>query len=217
VTRVKICGIRSEEELRMAVNAGAHAVGFITEVPVPTPRRVTLAQASRLISMVPVFVTSVLVIMPESAQDAINMIHTAKPLAVQIHNDLELSELKKIKETGVKLIKTISIPINADSSAIIEQINECKGIADAILLDTMVKGKSGGTGLTHDWEISSEIVRSSSMPIILAGGLNPENVRDAIMKVKPYAVDVASGVETNGRKDVKKIIDFMKKVGLHEF
>lgn len=217
MTRVKICGIRNQEELEIVVNAGAHAVGFITEVAVPSPRKISLAQASKLISRVPVFVTSVLVIMPEDAQHAVHMIRTAKPLAVQIHNDLELSELKSIKRTGVKLIKTISVPIDVDLSTIIDQVNEFKGVVDAVLLDTIVGKSSGGTGLPHDWEISSEIVHSSSIPVILAGGLNPENVGDAITKVRPYAVDVASGVETDGRKDPKKIIDFVKKVRLHEF
>ncbi|KPQ45167.1 MAG: phosphoribosylanthranilate isomerase [Candidatus Methanoperedens nitroreducens] len=88
--KVKICGIKSERDLAVAINAGADAVGFITEVPVDSPRKITLSEASGLIAHVPLFVTSVLVIMPESADEAINMIHAAKPTAVQIHNSLPL-------------------------------------------------------------------------------------------------------------------------------
>lgn len=212
--KVKICGIKTERDLDIALNAGADAVGFITEVPVDSPRKISLAEASRLISKVPVFVASVLVIMPENAEQAVRMIQAARPAAVQIHNALGISELKKIKETGVKLIKTI--PVSADAVTLIKQVNELHGIADAVLLDTVLDGSSGGTGVPHNWEISSEIVLHSGMPVILAGGLKPENVTDAIRTVRPYAVDTASGVETDERKDEKKVMAFIKNARMHE-
>jgi phosphoribosylanthranilate isomerase len=212
--KVKICGIKSEQDLVMALNAGADAVGFITEVPVDSPRKISLAEASRLISKVPVFVASVLVIMPENAEQAVHMIQTARPAAVQIHNTLGISELKMIKETGVKLIKTI--PVSADTGTLIKQVRELHGIADAVLLDTVLDGNSGGTGVPHNWKVSSEIVLRSGMPVILAGGLKPENVTDAIRTVRPYAVDTASGVETDGRKDEKKVMAFIKNARMHE-
>jgi phosphoribosylanthranilate isomerase len=212
--KVKICGIKSEQDLVMALNAGADAVGFITEVPVDSPRKISLAEASRLISKVPVFVASVLVIMPENAEQAVHMIQTARPAAVQIHNTLGISELKMIKETGVKLIKTI--PVSADTGTLIKQVRELHGIADAVLLDTVLDGNSGGTGVPHNWKVSSGIVLHSGMPVILAGGLKPENVTDAIRTVRPYAVDTASGVETDGRKDEKKVMAFIKNARMHE-
>ena len=214
--KVKICGIKTERDLVMALNAGADAVGFITEVPVDSPRKISLAEASRLISKVPVFIASVLVIMPENAEQAVRMIRAARPAAVQIHNALGTPELKKIKETGVKLIKTISISQQADSVTLIKKISELHGIADAVLLDTVLDGNSGGTGVPHNWQISSEIVLHSGMPVILAGGLKPENVTDAIRTVRPYAVDTASGVETYGRKDEKKVMDFIKNARMYE-
>jgi phosphoribosylanthranilate isomerase len=212
--KVKICGIKTERDLVMALNAGADAVGFITEVPVDSPRKISLTEASKLISKVPVFVASVLVIMPENAEQAVSMIQTTRPTAVQIHNALGISELKKIKETGVKLIKTI--PVSSDSGTLIKQVSELHGIADAVLLDTALHGNSGGTGVPHNWEISSEIVLHSGMPVILAGGLKTENVTDAIRTVRPYAVDTASGVETDGRKDEKKVVAFIKNARMHE-
>ncbi len=214
--KVKICGIKTERDLVMALNAGADAVGFITEVPVDSPRKISLAEASRLISEVPVFVASVLVIMPGNAEQAVRMIQAARPAAVQIHNTLGIPELKKIKETGVKLIKTIPVSQQADAVTLIKQVSELYGIADAVLLDTMHGGNSGGTGVPHNWEISSEIVLHSGMPVILAGGLKPENVTDAIRTVRPYAVDTASGVETGGRKDEKKVTAFIKNARMHE-
>lgn len=214
--KVKICGIKSERELGLAINAGADAVGFITEVPVDTPRKISLGEAARLISKVPVFVNSVLVIMPGDARQAINMIQSARPAVVQVHNALPLPELQKIRETGIKLIKTITVSQNADTASLIKQVRELSGIADAVLLDTALDGKTGGTGIPHNWEISSEIVLNSGMPVILAGGLNPQNVRDAVKSVRPYAVDTASGVETDGKKDEKKVMEFIKKAKGYE-
>ncbi len=207
--KVKICGLKTERDLGIAVNAGADAVGFITDVPVDSPRKISLAAASELIKRAPLFVTSVLVIMPENAERALQMIQEARPGAVQIHNHLPLSELQKIKEAGVKLIKTIPVPQNAESITLIKQIRELSGIADAVLLDTVVDGKTGGTGTPHNWEVSSEVVLKAGMPVILAGGLNPQNVKDAVRIVRPYAVDTASGVEMNGKKDAKKVVDFI--------
>ncbi len=213
--KVKICGIKSDRDLNMAINAGADAVGFITEVPVDSPRKLSLSEASRLISKVPVFMTSVLVIMPQTAEQAINMIKAAKPGAVQVHNAIAIPELKEIKKTGVKLIKTVAVSQNSDAGELIKQISELSGIADAVLLDTAVDGKTGGTGAQHDWEISSEVVLHAGMPVILAGGLNPENVRSAVCTVRPYAVDTASGVETDGKKDEKKVMAFINNARIH--
>ncbi len=214
--KVKICGIKTEHDLGIALKAGADAVGFITDVPVESPRKITLGQASRLISKVPVLVTSVLVIMPENADHAAGMIDTANPDVVQVHNPLPISELKQIKSTGVKLIKTIPVPQNADPGLLMKRVSELNGVADAVLLDTFIDGKTGGTGIPHNWEISREIVINAGMPVILAGGLNPANIREAARTVRPYAVDTASGVETDGKKDEKKVIDFINNARMHE-
>jgi phosphoribosylanthranilate isomerase len=214
--KIKICGIKTEHDLAAAINSGADAVGFITDVPVDSPRKITLAEASRLISKVPLFVTTVLVIMPENAHQAVRMIQAARPVAVQIHNALPLSELVKIKETGVKLIKTIQVCRDSKADMLIKQIKQFSGVADAILLDTALDGKTGGTGVPHNWEVSSKVVLNAGIPVILAGGLKPENVGDAVKCVRPYAVDTASGVETDGKKDQKKVMDFINNVRMHE-
>ena len=214
--KIKICGIKTEHDLAAAINSGADAVGFITDVPVDSPRKITLAEASRLISKVPLFVTTVLVIMPENAHQAVRMIQAARPVAVQIHNALPLSELVKIKETGVKLIKTIQVCRDSKADMLIKQIKQFFGVADAILLDTALDGKTGGTGVPHNWEVSSKVVLNAGIPVILAGGLKPENVGDAVKCVRPYAVDTASGVETDGKKDQKKVMDFINNVRMHE-
>lgn len=223
--RVKICGIRSPEEIELAALYGADAVGFITEVPVESPRKLDCRTAASLISTVPGYLNSVLVIMPENSIQALELIEKVNPDVVQIHSTLSLSEIEKIREkTDIPIIKTLSIPAQEeveqtpDNSLIVsnllEQVRllEESDVVDSILLDTGKSGKSGGTGCVHDWGLSKQITRETRLPIILAGGLKPENVQEAIRTVSPYAVDVASGVETSGKKDAVKIKKFLKEV-----
>ena len=230
-TRIKICGNTNPGDLAHAIACGADAVGFITDVPVRSPRKIDTETAKELIKQVPVFVDSVLVIMPDDLGSAMALIRETRPTCVQIHNDLPVSELAEISKT-VKLIKTIAVPEDAPSGIadhIISRIDALTGIADAILLDTSTRsrtstgdksgarsgeedrGRSGGTGKVHDWGISAEIVKRSRLPIILAGGLTPDNAADAIRKVHPYTVDTASGVETGGKRDPDKVRRFIRE------
>ncbi|MEA1965873.1 MAG: phosphoribosylanthranilate isomerase [Euryarchaeota archaeon] len=220
-TRIKICGNTNPADLAHAILCGADAVGFITDVPVRSPRKIDAETAKELIKHVPVFVDSVLVIMPDDLGSAMALIRETHPTCVQIHSDLPVSELAEISKT-VKLIKTIAVPEDAPSGTsdhIISRIDALTGIADAILLDTSIStstrdksgARGGGTGKVHDWRISAEIVKRSRLPIILAGGLTPDNATDAIRKVHPYAVDTASGVETGGKRDPDKVRRFTRE------
>ena len=219
ITRVKICGMKSAQDIELAVSCGADAVGFITDVPVETPRKIDLNTAAGLISKVPLFVDTVLVIMPNDAKHALKMIGAAKPDVVQIHNNFGVDELEIIRNnTATGIVKTISIPTNIKNSAdtidaVVKQVNDLtdRGLVDGILLDSSAAGKVGGTGAVHDWSVSRVVVEAVDVPIILAGGLNPDNVGDAVKSVLPYAVDTASGIETNGMKDEKKICRFIRE------
>ncbi len=219
ITRVKICGMKSAQDIELAVSCGADAVGFITDVPVETPRKIDLNTAAGLISKVPLFVDTVLVIMPNDAKHALKMIGAAKPDVVQIHNNFGVDELEIIRNnTATGIVITISIPANTKGSTdtidnVIKQVNDLtdRGLVDGILLDSSAAGKVGGTGAVHDWSVSRAVVEAVDVPVILAGGLNPDNVRDAVKSVLPYAVDTASGIETNGMKDEKKICRFIRE------
>jgi phosphoribosylanthranilate isomerase len=225
-TRIKICGIRSPEEIELAAFYGADAVGFITEVPVESPRKLDSETAASLVSKVPRCLDSVLVIMPENSSRALELIEKVRPDIVQIHSMLPLSELEIIKEkTDIPIIKTLSVPAQDETSRdkidnstlifdLLEQVSllEETAVADSILLDTGKSGKTGGTGCVHDWNLSRRIADETRIPIILAGGLRPENVQEAIRTVSPYAVDTASGVETCGKKDALKIKSFIEEV-----
>jgi len=206
--RVKICGITREEDLAVAVAAGADAVGFIVGVP-SSPRNLTLEKAERLVKQVPVFVDSVVVTVPDSIDSLVKIYDRLRPTAIQIHGEkpLEASVIRE-KIRGARLIKTVYVK-TGDTA---EKARAYSKAFDAILLDSFTSGQYGGTGRVHDWELSKQIKQIiAPTPLILAGGLKPENVKEAILTIQPYAVDVASGVESQPAvKDPKKVYEFIK-------
>lgn len=206
--RVKICGLTREEDLAVAVAAGADAVGFIVGVP-SSPRNLTVEKAEMLLSQVPIFVDSVVVMAPKSIKQLVEVCEGLKPSAIQIHGkeQLDSSEIReKIKDT--RLIKTVYVTEDALNETAIEDSK----MFDALLLDSFSKGQYGGTGKVHDWTLSRQIKEAvAPVPVILAGGLKPENVKESILTVQPYAVDVASGVELSpGVKDHEKVRAFVE-------
>jgi phosphoribosylanthranilate isomerase len=206
--RVKICGLTREEDLAVAVDAGADAVGFLVGVP-SSPRNLTLERAKTLLKKVPIFVDSVVVTAPKSIEWLIEVSEKLKPFAIQIHGkeQLDSSEIHE-RITGTQLIKTIYV---TDATLNKNIINDLRTF-DAVLLDSFSRGQYGGTGKVHNWALSRQIKETvAPVSVILAGGLKPENVKEAVLMVKPYAVDVASGVEaTPGVKDHEKVRAFIE-------
>jgi len=213
--RVKICGLTREEDLAVALAAGADAVGFIVDVP-SSPRNLTLERAEMLLKQVPVFVDSVVVTAPQNIEELAEICETLKPSAIQIHGKkhFDASEIREMVRY-TRLIKTVYV--KADSLNDVS-LRDSKSFA-AILLDSFTKNQYGGTGKVHDWTLSRQIKEAvAPVPVILAGGLNPENVKEAILTVHPYAVDVASGVELEPAvKDhgkIKAFVENAKKIKL---
>jgi phosphoribosylanthranilate isomerase len=214
--RAKICGLTREEDLAVAVAAGADAVGFLVGVP-SSPRNLTLERAETLLGQVPVFVDSVVVTAPKSIEWLIEVCERLKPSAIQIHGKEQLDSSKireRIKHS--RLIKTVYVTEDALNEEVIDDLKTF----DAILLDSFSKGQYGGTGKTHDWTLSKQIKEAvAPVPVVLAGGLKPENVKEAILAVEPYAVDVASGVEASpGVKDhgkVRVFVENAEQIKLH--
>ena len=205
---MKICGITREADLKMVSDLGADAVGFIVGVP-SSPRNISIKKAEKLIKLVPIFIKSVLVMVPKNIDELIKTYEKLNPDAIQIHRDhtLYTSMLRK-KLPNTSLIGAIDTnPVN-----VLEVAVDTSKSFDAILLDSFSHGRYGGTGVVHDWKISKrvkQVIRPK--PMILAGGLNPENVKDAIRRVQPYAVDVSTGVESNpGIKDSEKVLAFLE-------
>jgi phosphoribosylanthranilate isomerase len=203
--RVKVCGLTDEADIRVAVAAGADAVGIISDVSVETPREVSPRRARELAGAVPPLVTSVLVTMPDSVADAVELAERVGADAVQLHGDLAPDEVGRLHETfdGDVLLATD----HATAS-------EYADVVDGLVVDSVDEAGAGGTGRTHDWERTREVVRELDVPVVLAGGLDPSNVAGAVRTVRPFAVDVASGVERAdepGRKDHDAVRAFVRR------
>lgn len=200
--RVKLCGMTRPEDAQWAERLGADAVGLIFA---QSPRRVTPEQARAisdalgpLIARVGVFV--------DAGYDAIRSVLEQVPLdVIQLHGDESPAEVASLRKLGPRIVKSIRV---RDSDSL-------KGLdaydVDAFLLDAYVPGLAGGTGRTFEWSLAKELAQQHR--VILAGGLTPENVPQAIVEVRPYGVDTASGIEARpGIKDRERMRQFIARV-----
>lgn len=231
--RVKICGITSVEDARLAVEAGADALGFIFA---PSKRQVTPQEAAAIVGEVPPFVTTVGVVVN---QDVPAILRVCPLDAVQFHGQETPEEMARVQ--GVRRIKALRVqqltaelaelertirtagrrPAAADvlQGHLEEQIRSlvkdlCRygEVADGFLLDTYAEGQEGGTGQTFPWAVAAG-ARQCGRSIMVAGGLTADNVEHAIWQARPDAVDVSSGVEVGpGKKDPWKLRAFIEKV-----
>ncbi len=199
--RVKICGITRVEDARDAVRCGADAIGLVFYPD--SPRLVSVTQASSIVDAVSPFVTVVgLFVNPEPVQ--VRDVVDSLPLGLlQFHGQETNTDCKAY---GLPFIKSIAMHEATDSRAVMEGYPDAAGF----LLDAWQPQTHGGSGVSFDW---SQVPESPPAPLILAGGLTPENISTAIRTVNPYAVDVSSGVESaKGIKSADKMLAFMKGV-----
>jgi len=188
--RVKICGITNKRDALQAVESGADALGFIFA---ESPRRITPEQAKDIISCLPPFITTVGVFVNASEEEIKRIIQYCGIDMVQLHGD------ESPRFCNLFMPRTIK-SLRVNDASILEKIPFYKGYVRAILLDTYDDRLMGGTGISFDWQIAVNTKRYG-IPLILSGGLRPENIFNAIEIVKPFAVDVNSGVEIKpGRK-----------------
>ena len=207
MTRAKICGIRDPGARDAAVASGADAVGFVVEIP-RSRRSIGREEAKSLIRGLPPFVSSVVVMEPKSAAEAASIALDTGADVLQVNGTLAAEDLSTLREmVAARLGATVPAVPGA-----LEEVRRIAEVADALLVDSQEGGKLGGTGAVHDWNLSADLVEAVGAPVILAGGLSPENVAEAIRAVGPYAVDVSTGVETEGRKDPAKIAAFLREV-----
>jgi phosphoribosylanthranilate isomerase len=200
MVHVKICGITSLEDAQAATDAGADALGFVFYPP--SPRYVTPEQAGRIIQTLPPFVTTVGLFV-DVALDAVNDLAARCGLdRIQLHGR-ETPEF--CRQVTRPVIKAIRIK-NAESLSLVPDYN-----VSAYLLDAYVEGAlPGGTGASFSWELAAQAKPYG--PVILAGGLTPENIEAAIAQIRPYGVDVSTGVErTPGIKDHQKVRQFIAR------
>ncbi|QLH82815.1 phosphoribosylanthranilate isomerase [Halosimplex pelagicum] len=208
-TRVKVCGVTRESDREAVVAAGADAVGVVSDVPVDTPREVDADTAADLLAGVPPLVTGVLVTMPTTVEAAVGLVEDAEPDAVQVHGGLSPGELGALSR---RLSQDLVVAVDAGA----DDVRDYADAADALLVDSVDAAGGGGTGETHDWERTREIVADLDVPVILAGGLTPDNVAAAVETVDPFGVDVATGVErveggerVGGEKDHEAVREFV--------
>jgi phosphoribosylanthranilate isomerase len=201
-TRVKICGITNIEDAVAAVEAGADALGFMFFAE--SKRNITFDSAAGIIRALPPFVSRTGVFVDASEEFIRRAIETTGIDTLQFHGSESPDFCRKFAQHKV---------VTAFRVRDAQSLRECLPYRDhAWLLDSYVAGAQGGTGVMFNWDLAVEATRLSRM-IILAGGLKPETVGDAVRKVRPYAVDVSSGVESSpGKKDHAKIRKFIEAV-----
>ena len=200
--KIKICGITNKEDALWAVNLRVDALGFIfTE----SPRRVKPEIVQGIIRLLPPFISSVGVFVNEDREKIEEIAESCGLTTLQFHGQESPSYCEGFKQ---KIVKALRI----ENKDILEKAVQYQNKIDAYLLDTYSPFAYGGTGKTFDWSIAKEI-KEFGLPIILSGGLNPENIREAISEVEPYGVDVSSGVEERpGKKNMEKLINFVRIV-----
>ena len=202
MVRVKICGITSELDAQKAAKAGAWAVGFIFHKK--SPRFISPFKAKKIMESLPPFITSVGVFVNHNAGAMRDIINHCGLRAVQLHGDEDHHFAHRLRRYNVKIIKVFRVGEGFDPK-VVEPFK-----VDAFMFDTYDQHNYGGTGKTFDWNVLKQIKAATDVPIILSGGLNAQNVIEAVNNFKPYAVDVNSGVEeTPGKKDAKKMKDFV--------
>jgi phosphoribosylanthranilate isomerase len=200
-TRVKICGITRVEDARAAADAGADAIGLVFEPA--SPRCVTLEQALAIIDSVPPLMTVVGLFVDASPEHVLAVLARVRLGLLQFHGT-ESAEQCRLYERPY--LKAIRMREGVDLHLEARRFDDAAGL----VLDSFVPGQSGGSGQTFDW---ARIPRDLAKPVILAGGLTPENVGEAIRRVRPAAVDVSSGVErAKGIKDHARIAAFIDAV-----
>jgi phosphoribosylanthranilate isomerase len=215
---IKICANTNAEDATLASDYGADAVGFVFA---PSPRRVTAGQIAEFMPELPPDLTKIGIFNTQDFDDIVSSLRTAGLDGVQLHGELDFSLADKLRnqfDTGFFLIQTLHWDVNSDPNRAEQRLrDELRAIArhsaiDAILLDTRTAAAAGGTGKALDWPRARDVLgaESGDLRVILAGGLHPDNVGEAIHTLHPWGVDVASGVEQYpGKKNPARLHAFI--------
>ncbi len=210
-TRIKVCCISSVEEARIAVRHGAAALGLVSSMP-SGPGVIDEALIAEIAAAAPPAVSTFLLTSLQDADAIVEQQRRCGTNTVQICDHLVTGSYAVMRRAmpGVKLVQVVHVTGE-------ESIDEARRVAsdvDAILLDSgnqkLPVKELGGTGRTHDWDLSRRIVESVSVPVFLAGGLRRENVADAIRQVRPFGIDLCSSLRTDGKLDEAKLADLVK-------
>ena len=209
-TRVKICCIASAAEAELAISAGADALGLVGEMP-SGPGTIDDDTARDIAQQVPPPIATFLLTARTTAADIVDHVRYCGTSTVQIVNHIDPREYQTIVAQLPATRRVQVIHVEDDSA--LQLVQDYSPFVHAFLLDSGRPGAAvaelGGTGRTHDWQISRRIVETTAKPVFLAGGLQPDNAANAVHTVQPYGLDLCSGVRTNGSLDVDKLTAFM--------
>ena len=207
---IKICGLKTYDEARLALDAGATAFGFLVALNYETADRISPEIAADIIGKLPKTAETVIVTHLTDPDKAADLARYTGAHTLQVHGDMRPAGVRQLVALApsLRLIKAVHVS-GPDS---LETAAAYADIAHALLLDTRTADRLGGTGRTHDWSISAQIVTAVPVPVYLAGGLTPDNVQRAIETVRPAGVDVNSGVKDSaGGKDRRKVGLFVSR------
>ena len=205
-TRVKICCIGSLDEARLAVRYGAFALGLVSAMP-SGPGVIAEDLIAEIAASVPPGVGTFLLTSKQDSAAILTQQRRCRCNTIQLCDRIKEASYREMRQAmpGISLVQVIHV--NGEESVL--EAEAAGRYADALLLDSGNQSLSvkelGGTGRVHDWNLSARIRKSVSVPVFLAGGLTPENVKDAVEGVRPFAIDVCSGVRTNGMLDEEKL------------
>ena len=211
--RVKICCISNAAEAQIAIRHGAAALGLVSAMP-SGPGVIAEETIVEIAAIVPPGVATFLLTSKRDADSIIAQQRRCRTNTIQLCDSVESGCYAKLRDTlpGIALVQVIHVtgPESVDEAVAVA------GMVDAILLDSgnqkLAVKELGGTGRTHDWSISRKIAESVRVPVFLAGGLTPENVATAIREVRPFGLDICSGLRTNGNLDEEKVKRFFANV-----
>jgi phosphoribosylanthranilate isomerase len=212
--RFKICCIASVDEAQLAIRYGASAIGLVSAMP-SGPGPIEEGLIAEIAARVPPGVSTFLLTSKPDAESIIAQQRRTRVNTLQLVDSVPIVTYHELRRAlpGIAIVQVVHV--RGERS--IEEAKTVAPYVDAILLDSgnpdLPVKQLGGTGRTHDWNISKKIREQVSVPIFLAGGLNSENVATALQQVHPYAVDVCSGVRTDGRLDEQKLADFVREIG----
>lgn len=214
-THVKICGITNTGDAGTAAGLGADFIGVIIEINY-SPRSVALETAASIIDCCAI---PVILLLEKSCDAIFDLVSEVKPYGVQLIGEHPFKEIRRLKKmTACAVWKTVHLPKEgAEKTSVndlVGTIEQYRGSGvDVFVLDTMVGKQKGGTGRTCDWGTACRLVQAAAVPFFLAGGISPANVKQAVQQVKPYGIDISSGVEkTPGQKDPEKISELMQNI-----
>jgi len=211
--RIKICCIQSQAEAREIFHRGIDAIGLVTEMP-SGPGIISVERIAEITRIIPPTIDGFVLTKLTSSWDLIDLIRTTKNRTIQLVDKLNVGNYLEIR-SSIPCVKIVQA-IHVTGEGAIEEALKVDPFVDAILLDSGNPNaripELGGTGRVHNWSISKRIVEMVESPVFLAGGLNPDNVVEAINTVRPFGVDVCNGVRTNDKLDFEKLDRFIHKV-----